>query len=87
MNLLEYIKQTPIPEREDFATRCGTSLGYLMQVAYENKTCGESLAINIDRESQGAVPCETTRPDVDWAYLREAAQPSDSHDRRTDKKH
>ena len=30
----------------------------------------QSLAISIDRESGGQVPCETTRSDVDWAYLR-----------------
>lgn len=39
-------------------------------MAYGYKSCAESLAINIDRESGGAVPCERLRSDVDWAYLR-----------------
>jgi DNA-binding transcriptional regulator YdaS (Cro superfamily) len=70
MTLLDYLKQFPVPERKNFAARCGTSLNYLQQVAYGNKQCGESLAINIDRESGAAVSCEELRPDCDWAYLR-----------------
>lgn len=70
MDLHSYIIKLPIPEREAFAERCETSLGYLMQVAYGNKTCGESLAINIDRESNSLVNCEELRSDVDWTHLR-----------------
>lgn len=57
-------------EREAFADRCKTSLGHLKNVAYRYKPCGESLAIDIDRESGGKVTCEELRPDVDWAHLR-----------------
>lgn len=57
-------------DREAFAVKCGTTFGHLNNVAYGSKTCGESLAINIDRESEGAVTCEECRPDVDWAHLR-----------------
>ena len=59
----------PVAEREAFAKRCGTSRGHLTNIAY-GKPCAESLAINIERESGGAVRCEDIRPDVDWAYLR-----------------
>ena len=41
-----------------------------MNVAYGYKRAGESLCINIERESGGLVKCETLRDDVDWAYLR-----------------
>lgn len=59
--------------RKEFAARCGTSIGYLALIRSGARKCGESLAITIDRESGGAVPCEVLRPDVDWAYLRSKA--------------
>lgn len=58
-----------VAEREAFAKRCGTSRGHLTNIAY-GKSCAESLAINIERESAGAVRCEDLCPDVDWAYIR-----------------
>lgn len=70
MDLKEFLKGKSLPERESFALRCGTTLRHLNNVAYGCKTCGESLALNVDRESNGEVSCETMRPDVDWAYLR-----------------
>ena len=56
--------------RIEFAAKCRTTYGHLRNVAYGQKPCAESLCINIERESGGAVPCESLRPDVDWAYLR-----------------
>ena len=69
MKLRDYLAQMPVSERKEFAIRCRTSLRHLQNVAY-GKTCGESLAINVERESDGAVRCEELRSDVDWAYLR-----------------
>ncbi len=69
MTLKDFYLSMPIGQREDFATRCSTTLGQLRNVAY-GRQCGEALAINIERESLGAVRCEDLRPDVDWAYLR-----------------
>lgn len=60
-------------EREAFALACGTTLGYLRKALSTNQRLGESLCINIERESRGRVPCEDMRPDVDWAYLRGTA--------------
>jgi DNA-binding transcriptional regulator YdaS (Cro superfamily) len=69
--LREYIAALPTREaKEDFAKRCGTTLPYLKLVALGHKEGGESLAINIDRETGGFVPCELVRPDVDFGYLR-----------------
>lgn len=74
MKLSQYLKSLSPDQRAEFAARCGTSLEYLRQVAYGNRTCRESLAINIERESNAAVTCEESRPDgVDWAYLRNSA--------------
>lgn len=69
MTLKDFYLSMPIEQRECFAARCGTTLGQLRNVAY-GRQCGEALAINIERESLGAVRCEDLRPDVDWAYLR-----------------
>lgn len=61
-------------ERVDFAERCDTTVGHLSNIAYGDKTCGEDLAVRIDRESAGKVLVESLRPDVDWAYLRGTAK-------------
>jgi len=72
--LYDYLKQLSEKsgknEVDAFAKRCGTSTGQLKQVAGGYRRAGESLAINIERESGGAVRCEDLRPDVDWEYLR-----------------
>jgi DNA-binding transcriptional regulator YdaS (Cro superfamily) len=73
MKLITFMKSVPRSERDSFAARCGTSWGYLKQVAYGNKQCGEALAINIDRESGRLVTCEELCPTADWAYIRSSA--------------
>lgn len=70
MTLTEFIKTLTKDDLDDFASRCETSAGQIKQVAYGNRRAGESLAINIERESNGSVLCEELRPDVDWQYLR-----------------
>jgi len=70
MELITYIKSLTKSEREGFTGRCETTYGFMMNVAYGYKRAGESLCINIERESGGLVKCETLRDDVDWAYLR-----------------
>lgn len=79
MDLKTYLRSLAgDPERSAFAERCGTTLKYLRMVAYKAKTIGESLALNIERESGGAVRVETLRPDVAWHVIadRSAADPS-----------
>ena len=71
MDLKTYLRTIPDDQgRMAFAQRCGTSLKYLRMVAYKAKTVGESLAVNIERETGGAVTVETLRPDVDWGVIR-----------------
>lgn len=57
-------------QQDTFAQRCGTTVGYLRKVLSTGQAIGAELCINIERESLGAVPCESMRPDVDWAVLR-----------------
>jgi len=70
MDLKTYISDLSTEERESFAKKCETSLRHLQNVAYGYKPAGESLCINIERETKGKVICESLRPDVDWAVLR-----------------
>ena len=57
-------------EQAAFATKAGTSIGYLRKALSVGQRLGESICIGIERESLGVVRCEDLRPDVDWAYLR-----------------
>ena len=68
--LLNYINELSPKEQVHFAIRCGTSISYLRKAISINQKIGEKIALNIDRESCGAVTCDSIRPDVDWAYLR-----------------
>lgn len=71
--LLSYLNDLPPAEQAAFATRCGTSVGYLRKAVSAGQKLGESLVINLERESSARVRCEEVRPDVDWAYLRNSA--------------
>ncbi len=70
MTLNEYLKSLTKNEINNFAAKCRTTKGQLKQVALGNRRAGESLAINIERETSGQIRCEELRPDVDWAYIR-----------------
>lgn len=69
-----YFKALTKAEREAFAAKVGTSVAYLWQIAYKQRRCAESLAIEIEKASKGAIRVEDLRPDVDWAYIRSSAQ-------------
>ncbi|HIE3934819.1 TPA: transcriptional regulator [Pseudomonas aeruginosa] len=70
MDLIDYIKRLDAAELSDLATRCETSSGQIKQVAYGHRRASATLAINLDRETDGKVTCEKLRPDIDWGYLR-----------------
>jgi len=69
-----YFKALTKDEREQLAHQVGTSAAYLWQIAYKQRRCNESMAIEIEKASKGAVRVEDLRPDVDWAYIRSSAQ-------------
>lgn len=70
MELKSYLAELSGPEREAFAAACDCALGHLNNITSNTRTCGEKLAIAIERETKGKVRCEDLRPDVDWAFLR-----------------
>lgn len=71
--LKQFLKPMTKDERVAFATRCGTTLGNLNQMIYSTTPCSASLAIVIDRESNGAVVCDDLCPLADFDYLRQQA--------------
>lgn len=74
MTLSEYLKTMDKDGLESLARRCGTSVGQLKQVAYGNRRASAGLAVSLDRETGGGIRCESLRPDIDWAYLRQGQQ-------------
>jgi DNA-binding transcriptional regulator YdaS (Cro superfamily) len=76
MDLKTYLSTLTLKERAALAARCGTTAAHLRNVSYGDRTCGESLAINLERESGRAITCEELRPDVDWAFLRSTPPPA-----------
>lgn len=73
MDLKSFLETLSMTEREDFAERCGSTAGHLRNVSYGYRSCAESLAISVERESGRKVRCESLRPDVDWQFLRNSA--------------
>lgn len=71
--LRQYLNSLPPDKQVAFASACETTVGYLRKAISIKQQLGESLVINIDRESGGVVSCEDLRPDVDWAYLRNSS--------------
>lgn len=65
-----YLATLPPDQREAFARRCGTTVGYLRKAVSIGQQLGEKLCIALERESGRTLTCEALRPDVDWAYLR-----------------
>lgn len=54
----------------EFARRVGISPGYFKHILKGRRKASDALAINIERESGGAVRCEELCPDTDWQYIR-----------------
>lgn len=73
MDLADYLKSLKNEKaRVAFAKRCKTTLAYMRRVIYSDgkRQFGADLCIDIERESGGAVQCESLRKDVDWAFIR-----------------
>lgn len=75
--LKQFLKAKPVSEREDFATRCGTTWPFLRNVMYGQRVPGEKLCVAIEREASGAVTRRDLRDDWReiWPELIPAASP------------
>lgn len=68
-DLIDYLNSLTRDQQDSFAAKCKTSVGYLRKAASVGQNLGERLCVALERESGGAIRCESLRPDVDWAYL------------------
>ncbi|WP_232311058.1 transcriptional regulator [Herbaspirillum autotrophicum] len=68
MTLIQYLNSLPVAKRDEFAQRCATSFEYLRQIGYGNRQCSPRLAVNLERESRGAITRKILFPD-DWQQL------------------
>jgi len=66
--LKTFLFELPPKKREAFATRCGTSVAHLRNVAYGYRTAGEKLCVRIEKETGGKVTRKDLYPD-DWAEI------------------
>ena len=62
--LLAYLNALPEADRDKFAKRCGTSVGYIRKTISTNQLFGEMLVVRIERETLGLVTVRELRPDV-----------------------
>lgn len=74
MELRTYLNSCSFDEQKSYASRSGTTLGYLRKALSTSQQIGERICIGLERESGGLVTCEELRPDVDWGYLRGTAK-------------
>lgn len=72
MPLKKYFRTLSKAQKEDFAIRCETTVDYMKLIIFGVRSCTAKLAIDIDRESHGAVKCEELCPDADFKYLRDS---------------
>ena len=70
MDFHSYYYSIPKDDREAFAGKVGTSVGYLSLLASGHRQIGETLALKIEKESDGKCTVEEMRPDVPWDVIR-----------------
>lgn len=62
--LRTYLNSLTTDEQADFAARCDTSIGYLRKAICTGQRLGDQLALDIERESGGAVSLDSLRSDL-----------------------
>jgi DNA-binding transcriptional regulator YdaS (Cro superfamily) len=67
--LLEYLKSLSPDERQAFAVRASTSVGYLNQVAHGYKRIGAEFALALEVASDDVLRAEELCPDFPWDTL------------------
>jgi DNA-binding transcriptional regulator YdaS (Cro superfamily) len=61
--LIKYINAMPVIEREAFAFKCGTTVGYLRKACSVRQALGPVICLAIERTTNGAVTRRDLRPD------------------------
>lgn len=68
--LRKYFLSLSTEDRDKFAQNCGTTVGQIEHIYRGNRSCSETLAIEIEKHSNGQIRCEMLCPETDFAYLR-----------------
>lgn len=63
MELRQYLNSLEPEAQADFATRCGTTVGYLRKAISTKQLLGHPLCVSIERESDKQVTRQELRPD------------------------
>lgn len=74
MDLKTYLRPLSSEERESFATKCGTTLGHMQNVAYGTRVASTELAVAIEQKSGGKVTRREQFPDSYAAKWPELAK-------------
>ncbi len=75
MKLRAFLNALPPKDQADFATRCGTSLGYLRKAISINQRLGHALCVAIERESDKLVTRQELRDDWQHCWPELSAAP------------
>lgn len=82
MKLLNYLNLLNSDQRREFARALGISLVRLSQYAHGRSRISASLAIEIERLTEGLLRCEDLHPQADWGYVRSSGQRSMTQPKR-----
>jgi hypothetical protein len=63
VRLLDYINAMAPLERERFAGRCGTTVGYLRRAISTGQQLGEALSVRLETHTQDVVTLRELRPE------------------------
>lgn len=63
-----YLNNLSLDEQRDFASQCGTSIGYLRKALSKNHDLGAALCVLIERASNGEVTRKHLHP-CDWTSI------------------
>ena len=63
-----YLNSLSLEEQREFATKCGTSIGYLRKALSRNHELGAALCVLIEKFSNGEVTRKDLHP-VDWESI------------------
>ena len=64
----------PMQDQEEFAKRCGPTIGYLRKAIYKNSYLGTEISVAIERESGNKVTRKKLHPETylkKWPELSE----------------
>lgn len=73
ISLRDYYLSLDRLAREVFAEKVGTTTGHIHQIYNGYSKCNESVAIRMDKISNGLISCDELCPDADFNYIRQQA--------------